>query len=101
MKITKRPFGTICRRYRRILLDDGKCAWPARGAFDHGATIRSVQVPDRAGRLIDAVLGYDDLPAMPATPVSMVRQSARFGNRIGGAEFALNGKNVLAGEKQR
>ena len=33
----------------------------ARSFLDYGATIRSVQVPDRAGRLIDVVLGYDDL----------------------------------------
>ena len=101
MKITKRPFGTLA---------DGTAVscWTMENAhglraelLDYGATIRSVQVPDRAGRLIDVVLGYDDLAGYAGNPSFYGATIGRFGNRIGGAEFALNGKDVLAGEKRR
>lgn len=68
MKITKRPFGTLA---------DGTAVscWTMENAhglraelLDYGATIRSVQVPDRAGRLIDVVLGYDDLAGYTGNP---------------------------------
>ena len=92
MKITKRPFGTLA---------DGTAVscWTMENAhglraelLDYGATIRSVQVPDRAGRLIDVVLGYDDLAGYAGNPSFYGATIGRFGNRIGGAEFALNGK---------
>ena len=68
MKITKRPFGTLA---------DGTAVscWTMENAhglraelLDYGATIRSVQVPNRAGRLIDVVLGYDDLAGYAGNP---------------------------------
>lgn len=92
MKITKRPFGTLA---------DGTAVscWTMENAhglraelLDYGATIRSVQVPNRAGRLIDVVLGYDDLAGYAGNPSFYGATIGRFGNRIGGAEFALNGK---------
>ena len=92
MKITKHPFGTLA---------DGTAVscWTMENAhglraelLDYGATIRSVQVPDRAGRLIDVVLGYDDLAGYAGNPSFYGATIGRFGNRIGGAEFALNGK---------
>lgn len=92
MKITKRPFGTLA---------DGTAVscWTMENAhglraelLDYGATICSVQVPDRAGRLIDVVLGYDDLAGYAGNPSFYGATIGRFGNRIGGAEFALNGK---------
>ena len=92
MKITKRPFGTLA---------DGTAVscWTMENAhglraelLDYGATIRSVQVPNRAGRLIDVVLGYDDLAGYAGNPSFYGATIGRFGNRLGGAEFALNGK---------
>ena len=72
MKITKRTFGTLA---------DGTAVscWTMENAhglraelLDYGAAIRSIQVPDRTGRLVDVVLGYDDL----AIPASTARPSA-------------------------
>ena len=76
MKITKRPFGTLADG-TAVSCWTMENAHGLRAELDYGATIRSVQVPDRAGRLIDVVLGYDDLTGYAGrTPVSMVRQSA-------------------------
>lgn len=60
--------------------------------LDYGAAIRSIQVPDRTGRLVDVVLGYDDLAGYTGNPSFYGATIGRFGNRIGGAEFELNGK---------
>lgn len=68
MKITKRTFGTLA---------DGTAVscWTMENAhglraelLDYGAAIRSIQVPDRTGRLVDVVLGYDDLAGYTGNP---------------------------------
>ena len=93
MKITKRPFGT---------LTDGTPVhcWTMENGhglraelLDYGAAIRSIQVPDRTGRLVDIVLGYDDLAGYTGNPSFYGATIGRFGNRIGGAEFELGGKS--------
>ena len=59
----------------------------------YGAIILSWKTPDRAGRLADIVLGFDD-------PVRYLKGDSpyfgaivgRYGNRIAGARFTLDGK---------
>jgi aldose 1-epimerase len=58
----------------------------------YGATVRSLIVPDRAGKPTDVVLGYDSLE-------EYIRGTSYFGaiigpvaNRIGGAAYPLGGK---------
>ena len=92
MKITKRTFGTLAD-------STAVSCWTMENAhglraelLDYGAAIRSIQVPDRTGRLVDVVLGYDDLAGYTGNPSFYGATIGRFGNRIGGAEFELNGK---------
>ena len=92
MKITKRTFGTLAG-------GTAVSCWTMENAhglraelLDYGAAIRSIQVPDRTGRLVDVVLGYDDLAGYTGNPSFYGATIGRFGNRIGGAEFELNGK---------
>ena len=93
MKLTKRPFGA---------LEDGTAVhcWTMENEhglraelLDYGATIRSLQVPDRYGVLTDVVLGYDTLEGYVKTPGYLGATIGRFANRIGGASFELNGKS--------
>ena len=58
---------------------------------DYGGIITSLTVPDRKGVMADVVLGYDRLEAyLKATPYfgSVV---GRYGNRIAGGAFELDG----------
>ena len=58
----------------------------------YGGIVQSLKVPDKNGKLGDVVLGYDDLDGyLKATPYfgALV---GRYGNRIGGAKFTLEGK---------
>ncbi|HEU4389656.1 MAG TPA: galactose-1-epimerase, partial [Blastocatellia bacterium] len=61
--------------------------------MNYGATVVSLKVPDRSGKLGDIVLGFDD-------PASYLRDNrphfgvvcGRFSNRIAKGRFTLNGK---------
>ena len=60
---------------------------------NYGGIIVSVKVPDRAGKPGDVVLGFDKLDGYTATPPPPYFGAliGRYGNRIGGAKFKLNG----------
>lgn len=57
-----------------------------------GATIQSLEVPDRDGKRADIVLGYPGAAAYLEKPQYFGSTVGRFANRIGGASFELNGK---------
>src|SRR3954470_11116492 len=67
----------------------------ARGASaritNYGAFLVGLNVPDKAGKLADVVLGYDKLEDYThGTTYGAV--IGRFANRIGNAQFTLDGK---------
>ncbi|RPI23511.1 MAG: galactose mutarotase [Acidobacteria bacterium] len=57
-----------------------------------GATIVSVQVPDRSGKNADVVLGYDNLDGYLADKAYLGCTVGRYGNRIAKGRFTLEGK---------
>ncbi len=57
-----------------------------------GAAMQSLYVPDRNGTPTDVVLGYDTLEEYVQGNSCFGATVGRFANRIGGAEFSLNGK---------
>lgn len=59
---------------------------------DYGAIITALTAPDREGRMADVVLGYDKLADyVKATPY-FGAAIGRYGNRIAGGKFTLDGK---------
>jgi aldose 1-epimerase len=61
-------------------------------AISYGAIIVSLRVPDRDGRLDDVVLGYEDLQGYLAKPAYFGALVGRYGNRIAGGRFTLDGR---------
>ena len=59
--------------------------------MSYGATLMELQVPDRQGKLADVVLGLDDCAGYMKGHPAMGSTVGRFANRIGGAQFTLNG----------
>lgn len=57
-----------------------------------GGTIVSVKVPDRNNSFSDVVLGYDDVQSYENGTTFFGALIGRHANRIGNAEFELNGK---------
>ena len=93
--ITKRPFGTLpdgrAVTCWTIASEEGLSA----DILDYGATIRSIRVPDKNGKLTDVVLGYDTIEGYTGNRGYYGATIGRFGNRIGGGEFDLNGKHYV------
>jgi aldose 1-epimerase len=77
------------------------------GIMTYGATVVSLEVPDKAGRMDDIVLGYDNLESYIKNSPYFGAIVGRYGNRIakgrfrlGDEEYALatnNGENHLHG----
>lgn len=57
----------------------------------HGARLVRLLAPDRAGTLADVVLGFDRLSDYLASSAYFGATCGRYGNRIGGAAFTLDG----------
>ncbi|HEX8503652.1 MAG TPA: aldose epimerase family protein [Pyrinomonadaceae bacterium] len=57
----------------------------------YGATVVSLKVPDRAGRLEDVVLGFDRLETYESDTHYVGQVIGRYANRIAKGRFALNG----------
>jgi aldose 1-epimerase len=61
-------------------------------AISYGGIIVSLRAPDRDGRLDDVVLGHDDLAGYLAKPSFFGALVGRYGNRIAGGRFTLDGR---------
>lgn len=61
---------------------------------NYGATIVSLHVPDRDGKLADIVLGYDRLEDYVTGTRYFGCIAGRCANRIAGGEFVLDGKTI-------
>lgn len=62
--------------------------------IDYGANIVSIVVPDKKGNFSDIVLGYDNIEGYENDKIGLGSFIGRHANRIGGAEFKLNGKVI-------
>jgi aldose 1-epimerase len=61
------------------------------GIITYGGTVVSLTAPDRTGKYADVVLGLDDLAAYAKATAFFGALIGRYGNRIGHAEFKLDG----------
>ncbi|UUL83196.1 galactose mutarotase [Sphingomonas qomolangmaensis] len=59
----------------------------------YGATLQSLMVPGRDGKVADVVLGYDDVASYVDRPNYFGVTVGRFANRIAGGKFTLDGKS--------
>lgn len=59
--------------------------------LDYGATLVSLMVPDREGVVRDVVLGYDEVSGYETGTCYFGATVGRVANRIGKAQFQLNG----------
>jgi aldose 1-epimerase len=59
----------------------------------YGATLQAFNAPDRAGKLADVTLGYDDLKSYVERPNYWGQTIGRYANRLKGGRFVLDGKS--------
>src|SRR4051812_46046035 len=58
----------------------------------YGGAVVSLKVPDRAGRVDDVVLGFDDIEGYQKTTTYIGSLVGRYANRIAKGRFTLDGK---------
>lgn len=61
--------------------------------ISYGATLQSLEAPDRTGALADIILGHDDLAGYVEKPNYFGVTVGRYANRIAGGRFALDGRS--------
>lgn len=88
--VTKKDFGSFDGQKVELFTIKNKS-----GAYveliSYGAAIRSICVPDHDGKLVDVCLGYDTLEEYTSQNGCLGAVIGRHANRLGGAEFTLNG----------
>jgi len=62
--------------------------------LDFGGIITELQAPDRDGRFVDVVLGFDSLAPYHGDSPYFGALIGRYGNRIKGGRFTLDGREV-------
>jgi aldose 1-epimerase len=62
------------------------------GIITYGGTVVSLTAPDRNGKYADVVLGMDDVAGYMKATAFFGALIGRYGNRIGRAQFTLEGK---------
>ncbi len=62
------------------------------GITNFGATVVSLKVPDKSGKSADIVLGFDTLEGYEGGKAYFGATVGRYGNRIGGGTFSIDGK---------
>lgn len=93
-RINITPFGEFNGRPVQCFeLDNGQ---GLKAAFsDYGATLLSLTTPDREGREDDVTLGFNTLADYLADGSFMGALIGRYGNRIGGPRFTLDGRQYM------
>ena len=69
--------------------------------INYGAIVVSLKVPDRAGRLRDVVLGYDDLAGYVQDKAFLGAIVGRYANRIAARAIHARRKELPAGSERR
>lgn len=91
MKIDAAPFGTT-KDGEAVTLYKLETPELIVSVLDYGATVQSVLVKDRNGAWIDVALGHDTIEGYQTHDGYLGACVGRVANRLGGAEFTLNGK---------
>jgi len=94
MTVSRAPFGTLPGGGVVEVFTLANANGAEVRAMTYGATIISVRVPDRAGRMDDVVLGFDNLDDYLAKARFFGTIVGRYGNRIGKGRFTLDGSTI-------
>lgn len=91
-RISSKPFGKTAEGEQVDLYTFVNASGSEISVISYGATIVSIKVPDREGKISDIALGYDDLAGYESRKYFFGASIGRSGNRIGRGHFTLNGK---------
>eukprot|EP00829_Urostomides_striatus_P016983 TRINITY_DN5736_c0_g3_i1.p3 TRINITY_DN5736_c0_g3~~TRINITY_DN5736_c0_g3_i1.p3 ORF type:complete len:172 (-),score=60.39 TRINITY_DN5736_c0_g3_i1:60-530(-) len=69
--------------------------------LDYGATIRSIRVPDKQGKLTDVTLGFNTLEEYEKCTSYIGCTVGRTAGRIQNGTFVLNGKTIVLSKNEK
>lgn len=100
MSITERKFGKLHtgEPVRIFHLENSKGAYAE--VLEYGALLVKVCVPDKNGKLVDVVLGYDDMDSYQVNGCFFGAVIGRNGNRIEGGRFSIYGEEVTLAQNE-
>ena len=90
-RIEKQSFGKTARGESVTLFEIRTPELTAR-VLDYGATVQALLAADKDGKPVDVVLGHDTIEGYETHDGYLGACVGRVANRIGGAEFTLNGR---------
>jgi aldose 1-epimerase len=93
MSVTAAPFGATADGTRVEIFTLTNTHGIEVRVMTYGATIVSIRVPDRSGRLDDIVTGFDKLDDYVARSRYFGVTVGRYANRIANARFTLDGRS--------
>ena len=89
--VTSKPFGTVDGKPVELFtLRNDKGAEAT--ITNYGGIVVTLQVPDKTGKNVDVVMGYDNVEGYVAKTPYFGALIGRYGNRIGKGQFTLDGK---------
>jgi aldose 1-epimerase len=94
MNILKEPFGTPINGQEVFLFTLSNQRMIVK-ITTYGGIITSIIVPDRRGKLADVALGFYSLESYLKKPPYFGAIIGRYGNRIAGGKFTLNGVEYI------
>lgn len=89
--VARKPLGDVAGSKVEAITLSNSHGVSAR-ILTYGATLQSLIGPDRAGKLADVMLGYDDLASYVNKPNYFGVTVGRYANRIARGRFSLDGK---------
>jgi aldose 1-epimerase len=90
--VTRSPFGTLPSGAKVEVFTLTNAAGMEVRIINYGGIVTNLRVPDRRGKLADVVLGFDSLEGYVQNPPYLGALVGRYANRIGKAQFTLDGK---------
>ncbi len=89
------PFGALSTGENVTLYRLTNSTGASMEVIDYGCRVVSICVPDRSGAMGDVVVGYGDIASFETGKERFFGALiGRYGNRIGGASFTLDGEEV-------
>ncbi|MCP9495611.1 MAG: galactose mutarotase [Pyrinomonadaceae bacterium MAG19_C2-C3] len=90
-KVDKKSFGKLADGTNIELYTLTNARGVQADITNFGATLVALRVPDRAGKIADVVLGYDDVQGYATDEFYIGSIQGRYANRIAGGRFTLGG----------
>ena len=93
MSVERKPFGAT-KDGREVELLTLRCGAMEAEILTFGATVRALRVPDKNGRIVDTVLGYNTVAGYEVNGGYLGALVGRYANRIRDARCVIDGETV-------